>query len=226
LIALPGYRTAAKAYQKATGRSPVKDRPCAVVLWRVKQDSIKAVRANQSVDDKGEEGESAVDAAALKKELAAFHALPCSIAKIPFGVSRQTFLLLAGKAGFDMLSDEGTFLLCSKVPLGERFFTGAFHFDSLDHFYRYELEGIPCSIDSLDGTVHPEADYLAKFFEKNIAAPPLTSNRVGRHEIVREALTLTKAWSQPSWSVSVGIAEHAYRYYAKAVVMNKGIAKE
>jgi hypothetical protein len=161
------------------------------------------------------------DSLALEKVVAALPRIPCSIAGIPFGVSRQNFLRLAGRAAFAMLSDEGDFLWCSEAPFGGRKFSGAFYFDSLDRFCKYELEGAMHGVDSLDDAVRSDADHLGRQFQSMIGAPPHRTNRVGRHDIAEGELALVKAWSSPTWSVSVGLCRQEYKYYAKAVVERK-----
>jgi hypothetical protein len=211
IIGLPGYDESAKLYREKTGRSPVKDGPCAVVVWKLRYDSLTAASKENSE---------------LSEEVNALPKLPCALAGIPFGITRQSFVKLARKAGFTQLSDEGDAVLCPKTPVGEQLLFGRFHFDRHGMLDRYELEGPSVPVDSLDRVVWPLAENLTSFFWNMIGAPPLIVNRVNRQEIVEGKLSLCKVWTDPLWSVAIGLSVKKYRYYVKAVVTNSAVAGE
>ena len=50
--------------------------------------------------------------------------------------------------------------------------------------------------------------------------------RVDQQDIEEGRLSLCKVWSDPAWSVSIGLSVAKYRYYAKAVVMNRPLVEE
>lgn len=215
LIGLPNYKKTAKEYQNKTGRSPVKDGACVVVLWKRQTDSLKAI-----------DSAAAKEKANLLAEVHSLPKLPCAIGNIPFGITQLSFVQLAGKARFGMLSYEGVTMVCQKVPVGERSLPGRFHFDKNGKLDRYELEGPSFPIDSLYTSVWPLAEYLASFFWNAIGSPPLRVNRVNQQDIVEGKLSLCKVWSAPAWSVAVGLSVLKYRYYAKVVVMNQPLPPE
>jgi len=125
-----------------------------------------------------------------------------------------------------MLSDEGDVMICQKVPVGERSLPGQFHFDKNGKLDRYELEGPSFPIDSLYISVWPLAEYLASFFRNAVGSLPLRVNRLDRQDILEGKLSLCKVWSDPKWSVAVGLSVLNYRYYAKAVVTNQPLPPE
>jgi hypothetical protein len=215
LIGLPDFNKTAKEYMRRTRRSPIKDGSCAVALWKRKVDSLAAI-----------DRAAAKEKADLQAEIDAQPKFPCALAGIPFGISRQSFVTLAGKAHFGMMSFEGEVMLCQKVPLGKRSLPGQFHFDTNGKFDRYELQGPSFPVDSLYTSVWPLAEYLTSFFRHSIGAPPLRVNRVDRQDIVEGNLSLCKVWSEPRWSVAIGLSVQKYRYYAKAVVTNKPLPEE
>lgn len=215
LIGLPGFNRTAKEYQRKTGRSPVKDGPCAVALWKRRTDSLRAV-----------DSAAAKEKADLLTEVNSLPKLPCALAGIPFGITRQSFVMLAGKAHLGMLSDQGETMLCQKVPVGERFLPGQFHFDKDGKLDKYELEGPSFPVDSLYAAVWPLAEQLALFFRNALGTPPLRVNRVDRQDIVEGKLSICNVWSDPKWSVSIGLSVQKFRYYAKAVVTNRPLSPE
>lgn len=215
IIGAPDYPAAAKEYRKKTGRSPVQDGPCVVVMWKRWSDSLAAV-----------DSITAREKADLKAEVDSLRKRPCDIAGIPFGVTRQSFALLAGKARITMLSDQGEVMLCRKIPVGKLILAGQFHFNEKGRLDRYELEGPSFPVDSLNGAVWPLVEQLTAIFQHAIGDPPLLVNRIGRHEIVEGKLSICKVWSEPRWSVTIGISVKDFRYYAKMVVMDRPVPEE
>lgn len=215
LVGLPDFNKTTKEYLKRTGRSPVKDGKCVVALWKLEVDSLAAI-----------DSAATKEKADLKAEINAQPKYPCAIGNIPFGISRQSFITLAGKARFGMMSYEGEVMLCQKIPLGNTFLPGQFHFDTNGKFDRYELQGPSCPIDSLYISVWPLVETLTSFFWNTIGAPPVRVNRVNQQDIAEGKLSLCKVWSDPSWSVAVGLSVEKYRYYAKVVVTNKPLPED
>lgn len=220
LIGLPGFPSIVKEYEKETGGSAVKDRPCAVVQWKHRRDSSDAQKNRLEAQRKKQQEAAAVDSLAVRKEVVAARALPCCIVGIPFGISRHAFEWLFNRTGFDSLYDKKAFLYCPNVTWGTRRYTAAFYFDRQGRFYKYELESPALAVDMLDDVIRPEAERLAAVFEGMIHSPPLRTSRIGRREIIPGRLSLYKVWSENTWSVSIGLAQQKYRYYAKAVAVN------
>ncbi|MCU0608514.1 MAG: hypothetical protein MUF22_01945 [Chitinispirillaceae bacterium] len=230
LATLPSYPTIATEYRKKTGLRPEEVGPCAVALWKMERDSIILTIDTKAKKDLTEQIKKREDSASVAKITEEGRRMPCLLGEIPFGVPKEVFVKLAALARLDSLTGDETaqrnYLICKKVPVDNRFFVGAFYFDTGGRYVRYELESRSFPVDSLDSLVWPEAKYFASFFEKKIGAMPLRTSRISRDEIKQGRLSLYKVWSKPDWSVSIGLSRHKFRYYAKAVVMNRPLPTE
>jgi hypothetical protein len=220
MIALPGFSAVEKAYKAETGKSPVAERPCAVLGWRWAKDSIAAIKVREAEAKKKSDAEVKAESLAVRKEITSLKGRPDLLGGMPFGASRRAFFWQAARLGFGPFTDQGGYLICSRVPLGGRTWLGAFYFDTLG-LCRFELEGAPYGADSLDNIVHADAEMLAAHFEKIIGTRPQQTNRVSRDEIKEGEIAIVKAWSQSAWSVATGLSRHGYRYFAKVVATNR-----
>jgi hypothetical protein len=220
MTALPDFPAVEKAYKAETGNSPVTSRPCAVLQWKRARDSSAAVKARSAEAKKMSDAELMAESLAVRAEIKSLSGRPDLLGGIPLGASRRAFFWQAARLGFGPFTDEGSYLICSRVPLGNRTWLGAFYFDTLG-LCRFELEGIPYGADSLDNLVRADGEMLASCFEKIIGRRPHWTNRVSRDEINEGEIAIVKAWSQMTWSVATGLSRHGYRYFAKVVVTNR-----
>ena len=220
MIALPGFSAIEKAYKTETGKSPVTDGPCAVLGWKWAKDSIAAIKAREAEAKKKSDAEVRAESLAVRTEITSLKGRPDLLGGIPLGASRRAFFWQAARRGFGPFTDQGSYLICSHVPLGGRTWLGAFYFDTLG-LCRFELEGTPYGADSIDNIVRADAEMLAAQFEKTIGSRPQQTNRVSRDEIKEGEIAIVKAWSQTAWSVATGLSRHGYRYFAKVVVTNR-----
>jgi hypothetical protein len=181
--------------------------------------------AAETAAQKRTQSEATAESLAVVAELANLKDRPDFFGTIPLGASRRVFFWRAARAGFGPFTDKGSYLICSKVPLCDRAWLGAFYFDTLG-LCRIELEGMPRTVDSLEKVVWAEVALLTSWFEQRIGARPLQINRISRDEINEGELAIARAWSQAAWSVAVGLSRYGYRYYAKAIVSNRPLPRQ
>jgi len=147
----------------------------------------------------------------------------CDYLNIPFGISKRGVVFLLQKAGVTSFTDD-TSLLHYTNPQDSVYNTIAFYFDKNDKYYKYEIESVTASLDSLDTFIRPFAGKLALYFESKIGLSAHQNNYIGRFDILQGKLSISKIWELQNITVCTGLATFNNRYYAKAVV-TKSILK-
>jgi hypothetical protein len=162
------------------------------------------------------------DSLLVKSELSKVQQSSCDYLKIPFGISKECVITLLKFAGVTAFIDD-TSLLHYNNPEDSVYNTVAFYFDKNGRYYKYEIESVTASLDSLDTYIRPFAGILALYYEQKIGQPAQQNNYIGRLDIVQGKLSISKIWELQNIEVCTGLATFNNRYYAKAIVTKKGL---
>ena len=224
LIESQDYPALVKKYADETGIDPLNARPCEILNWSNQQLRRKNEDAAFLEQSKKDILKRRADSLYALQELMRNPEKPYQFEKIPFGITKKGFLILAGS--YRNLSDEGNLVIVDSILIGSLVLTGAFHFDRNGLLNQYELESASAPLDSLDPWVRPQADSMAAFMQRKIGSAADHSFRVGRFDITKGRLAILKLWNLPEASVYAGLATSNYRYYAKLIVRSKVTSNE
>lgn len=212
------YPEILKSFLKETGLNPQDISPCDILQWKIEHDrrveEIEKTLADQEIKNARERAESLF----VENELKNVTSSKFDIFGIPFGITKKCFTLLTAKKELSALDDQGNYLILDSLRLGKKTFKAAFFLDTDGKYCRYELESSPLPLDSLDGAVRKEVEYLSTYLETIAGKAPDHLYRVGRFEIVQGRLALHSLWTLDNIKIYTGFSSFKYRYYAKAIV--------
>jgi hypothetical protein len=219
---LPEFTQILKQFYNDSSIAAGHHSPCEIARWyrtkmlvRKKSENI----ANTLIKNKNQKK---ADSLLIKTELSKVHQSSCDYLKIPFGISKECVIVLLKDVGVTAFIDD-TFLLHYNNPEDSVYNTVAFYFDKNRRYYKYEIESVTASLDSLDTYIRPFAGTLALYYEQKIGQPAQQNNYIGRLDIVQGKLSISKIWELQNIEVCTGLATFNNRYYAKAIVTEKAL---
>ena len=225
IISSPLYGGLLKEFHKETGIRPDDVRPCEIISWKQAKDAELQEIELLLQEEQERETLKRADSLFAEQELSKAKTTSVDFDGIPFGVSKRGLRILAARAGL-MLIDEGNYLRGEELQIGTSTFRGAFYLDKDGRYWKYELESVTGSLDSLDSFIRPQADVLSRYFEERSGSPPDHLYRIGRFDIVQGRLAVHSMWDLGNVAIFTGLATWKYRYYAKAVVSRKASLQE
>lgn len=219
---LPEYTQILKQFYNDTSIAAGDRLPCEIVKWyRNKMLVTRKTDSTSNIILKSKRKKMA-DTLFITNELSKVHKSSCDYMKIPFGISKKSVMALLTDTGITTFTDD-TSLLHYNNPQDSIYNTVAFYFDKNDKYYKYEIESVTASLDSLDTYIRPFAGKLALNYEQKIGRPAQQSNNIGRFDIVQGKLSISKIWKLQNIEVYTGLATFNNRYYAKAVVTTSSL---
>jgi hypothetical protein len=215
------YPTIVRKYLEETGIHPSDARPCEIIQW-MKQVEKEIRETSELLEQQRKQVlQQKKELLVLRKELAGLTPAPYDIGSLPFGISRTGFELLHKNDSLPPYTREGRVLRCDSITLGDITCKCAFHFNSHDRYWCYELESPTFSYDSLDTGARAFADAMATFMKIKTNTPPDHIYRIGRFDIIPGRLANSRIWNFPGASVYIGLARIKNRYYAKTIVQQR-----
>jgi hypothetical protein len=215
------YPGIVRAFSRETGITPSDARPCEIIQWYQRGQA----QARESVQLLAREREQAVrehrDSVALVRELEKTPRNNYDLKGIPFGLSRESFITIAKRNALPPLITDNPVYRCDNFPLGVHRFTAAFHFNTDNRYWCYELESPTVAFDSLNTGARPMVEYLSAQMESKTGSAPDHIYRVGQFDIVPGRLSIVTSWNLPDAVMYIGLARTGNRFYAKAIVQKR-----
>jgi hypothetical protein len=219
---LPQYPQILKQFYNDSNITVGDHLPCEIVGWYRNKMIISRKADSTSKALIKSKNQQTEDSLFVIKELSNVQPSSCDHLKIPFGITKRGVIRLLKNSGISSFIDD-TWLLYYINPADSINNTLAFYFDKDGKYYKYEIESITSSLDSLDTYIRPFAEKLAVYFERNIGKPAQQSNYIGRFDITQGKLSISKVWKLQNIEVYTGLATFNNRYYAKALVIKRGL---
>lgn len=218
ITAEPDYSLMVRKFTEETGIAASTVRPCEIVRWMSELER----RINETEDFLALQRTKAEnrhhDSLKLARELSALVIQPYDFAPFPFGLSQQSFMVLARQKDIPAQVDRPEIVSYGQVMINTVECRSAFHFSSDDRYWCYELESVDCALDSLEIGARRYAQIIAADFENRVQRSPDHVYRVGRFDIVPGRLAICLLWNFPEATVYVGLARSVNRFYAKMIV--------
>jgi len=216
VISSPSYKGLVKRYLALTGLSPKDIRPCQVIRWAQQQKRMNAQIVKSLTQQQRLREIAKSDSLTVMKELSSSIATPLDFMAIPFGLSPFSVAWIVKKNKANLTTPTENVLQADSIVIKGIPFTASFIFDSLNRYYRYELQSQSGPADSLNNVIRLHADTLAAYFE-DILGPPTHINRIGLFDIRPGNITLQKIWYTDMVDVVIGFGTKNYVYYAHAI---------
>jgi len=194
--------------------------PCEIVAWYEKKVKQQIIKDSLSKELKEKKTVQNADSLFAYKELSRAAKSQCNLHGIPFGITHRSVVRLLNDNGITEITGD-TLTISYTDNSDPAFNTTALYFDKDKLFYKYEIESISGSTDSLDTYIRPLAAAQALFFEKKAGIPAQVYNYIGLTDITEHNLSIIRKWSLKSEDIYIGLSLHNNRFYAKTVVIEK-----
>ncbi|HEX2959317.1 MAG TPA: hypothetical protein VHO70_20960 [Chitinispirillaceae bacterium] len=215
----------AKSFFSETGLSPEDVYLCELINWYQNRATQRGEYAQLLADDLKKREIRKADSLKIVNIYKNAQTSPFDFNGIPFGLSKENFLLVLEWKTSMKYENRGKFIQCSDVPLGSLMVAVAFHFDKDGYYRMCEIECNGGTLDSINTAVRDEVTLLGKHIESTSGIAPDHTYRIGRFDITQGRLTVERLWSRYPISAFVGIATYRYHYYGKAVIVANCIMK-
>jgi hypothetical protein len=215
----------AKSFFSETGLSPEDVYLCELINWYQNRTSQRDEFAEVLADDLQKREKRKADSLKIINICKSVSASPFDFEGIPFGLSKENFLLMLEWKSFVKYESRGKFIQCSDVPFGNQIVTAAFNFDKDGYYRMYEIECNGGPLDSINTVIRNEVKLLGEHMESISGKSPDHIYRIGRFDITQGRLTVERMWSSDPVTAFAGIATYKYHYYGKAVVVANKIIK-
>jgi hypothetical protein len=215
----------AKSFFAETGLSPEDIYLCELINWYQNRTSQRNEYAELLADDLQKREKRKADSLKIIEMCKSVQASPFDFEGIPFGLSKENFLLMLEWKIPVKYENRGKFIQCSSVPFGNLIVTIAFDFDKDGCYRMYEIECSGGPLDSINSAIRNEVKLLGEHIESTSGIAPDHTYRVGRFDITQGRLTVERMWCSKPITAFVGIATYQYHYYGKAVVVANKITK-
>ena len=133
---------------------------CEIVKWY--HNKMLVVKISDSLSNvlRKSKNQQTTDSLLIRNELSKVQQSSCDYLNIPFGISKSSFVLFLKKAGITFFTND-TSLLYYNNPEDPVYNTVAFYFDKNGNYYKYEIESVTSSLDSLDTYIRPFAGEIS-----------------------------------------------------------------
>jgi hypothetical protein len=215
----------AKSFFSETGLSPEDIYLCELINWYQNRTSQRNEYAELLADDLQKREKRKADSLKIIDACKSVSASPFDFGGIPFGLSKENFLLMLEWKSSAKYENRGKFIQCNNVTFGNQIVTAAFHFDKEGYYRMYEIECDGGPLDSINTAIRDEVKLLGEHMESTSGIAPDHTYRIGRFDITQGRLTVERMWYNESITAFVGIATFRYHYYGKAVVVANKIMK-
>ncbi len=215
----------AKSFFSETGLSPGDVYLCELINWYQNRASRRNEYAELLADDLQKREKRKADSLKIIEICKSAHVSPFDFEGIPFGLSKENFLLLLEWKSTMKFENLGKCIQCSNVHFGNQNVAVAFHFDKDGHYRMYEIECKGGPLDSINSSVRKEVALLGEEVEKRSGIAPDHIYRIGRFDITQGRLAVERMWNEDPVSAFVGFATYRYHYYGKVVVVANRIMK-
>lgn len=219
------FTMVAKSFFSETGLSPGDAYLCELINWYQNRSSQRNEFAEVLADDLQKREKRKADSLKIVDICKRAQVSPFDFKGIPFGITKENFLLMLEWKTALKQENRGKFIQCRDVPFGNLTAAAAFHFDKEGCYRMYEIECRGGPLDSINTVVRTEVKLLGEHMEKTSGTAPNHVYRIGRFDITQGRLTVERLWNGDPVSAFVGIATHRYHYYGKAVVVANKIVK-
>jgi hypothetical protein len=215
----------AKNFFSETGLSPGDVYLCELINWYQNRASQRNEFAEVLADDLQKREKHKADSLKIVDIYKSVQSSPFDFKGIPFGLSKENFLLLLEWKTVLKYENHGKFIQCKDVPFGKLIVNAAFHFDKDGYYRMYEIECNGGPLDSINTAVRKEVTLLGEHMENISGTAPDHIYRIGRFDITQGRLTVERLWNKEPVSTFVGFATYRYHYYGKVVVVANKIMK-
>jgi hypothetical protein len=207
------YLDLLKEYRLADASGGENALPCKVFAWNKLRKKLQAAREDTLAREKlaQEELENA------RSEAKGLAKSAYDIPGLPFGLSKESFLLVFKNTVAAAFLDRGNYISVNDMAWGNRTFPTAFYFDKTGRFFKYEIESPSMAADRVNSAVRPDAEYLAHELAGRFGEP-LHRFSIGFFDLKSDVLCPYKTWDAEGFDACVGLLMSKYRYCAKAVV--------
>lgn len=215
----------AKSFFSETGLSPENVYLCELINWYQNRTSQRDEFAEVLADDLQKREKRKADSLKIVEICKHSQVSPFDFKGIPFGLSKENFLMMLEWKLPLKYENRGKFIQCSDVPFGNLIVSAAFDFDKDGHYRMYEIECDGGPLDSINTVIRNEVKLLGEHMESTSGMAPDHIYRIGRFDITQGRLTVERLWNSDPVTAFVGIATYKYHYYGKTVVVANRIMK-